>query len=303
MIVTDSFGSYRCATISDRDLEVSVLTRGAIVQSIACKGRQMVLGHGDPAAYERDMCYVGAIVGRYANRIARARFELDGIVYRLAPNEGENQNHGGPDAFDKRSWDCKVIDDSAVEMHLFSPDGDNGYPGDLDAYVTYRASGNRLRVEFRGRADRKTVFAPTTHIYFNIGGRETIQGTELSINAEKYVKVDAEHLPLSVEPCAGDFDFRRAKEIPENMDAAFVLEGERAAVIRREGVQIAVSTDYPALQLYSGDFLSGGFRPYQGFALEPEYLPDSPNRPDFPSPVLEPGDVFVKYIEYEFGEV
>lgn len=161
MISQKAFGEYQLYTLSSETLSVSVSTLGATVQRLRFLGRDCILGYESPEEYLAGSAYLGATVGRVGNRIGGSAFTLDGVRYALSPNEGENQLHGGPDSFDRRRWEAEIPGGNALRLTLFSPDGDNGYPGDLSAAVTYRVAGGTLRIEFEGESDRDTVFAPT----------------------------------------------------------------------------------------------------------------------------------------------
>ena len=290
--------------ISSPRLQVSVMTLGATVTSIRFDGRETVLGYGSVEEYRKGTSYIGAIVGRYANRIAGARFAMDGKVVQLVPNEGVNQLHGGPEAFDRRIWQAEILDESAVRFSLRSPDGDNGYPGNLTASVTYTVRDATLRLDFAGDCDRDTVFAPTSHIYFDLGGEGSVLENRLQINADSYVPVDGHGIPTgSARPAEGEFDFRAPRKIGRDYDHCFVLNGPAACRVWAGKLQMELRTDYPALQLYTGSALAPPHRKNQGLALEPEFPPDSPNRRDFPSPVLRRGEHFCKYAEYTFSNI
>ena len=171
MISQKAFGEYQLYTLSSETLSVSVSTLGATVQRLRFLGRDCILGYESPEEYLAGSAYLGATVGRVGNRIGGSAFTLDGVRYALSPNEGENQLHGGPDSFDRRRWEAEIPGGNALRLTLFSPDGDNGYPGDLSAAVTYRVAGGTLRIDFEGESDRDTVFAPTNHMYFDLSGK------------------------------------------------------------------------------------------------------------------------------------
>ena len=303
MIKQEEFFGYEKYTISAKRLQVSVLSLGATVTSLLFDGRETVLGYDTPAAYLHGSSYIGAVVGRYANRICGAGFAIDGRAYSLSPNEGENQLHGGPEAFDRRVWQGESLGENAIRFTLDSPDGDNGYPGNLTAAVTYTVLDTTLRIDFAGRSDRDTVFAPTSHMYFNLGGTEHILDTTLRINADAYVPVDGRGIPLGgAKPVDAVFDFRTARPIARDYDHCFILTDPVACRASAGGVGLEICTDYPALQLYTGSALAAPHRKNQGFALEPEFAPDSPNRPEFASPVLRAGTAYHKYVEYIFSK-
>lgn len=304
MISRERFDGYEQYVISSEDLRVSVMALGATVTSLRFGERELALGYGAAADYLRGKSYIGAIVGRYANRIGGARFSIGGREYRLTANENGNQLHGGPEAFDRRVWRAEARGENAVRFMLDSPDGENGYPGNLRAAVTYAVEGARLRLDFEGESDADTVFGPTSHMYFNLAGGGSVLDTALRINASGWAEADAELIPTGrILPAEGDFDFRAPRPVGRDYDHCFLLDGPDACVAEAGGVRLALRTDYPALQLYTGSALSGAHRKNQGFAIEPEFVPDSPNRPDFPSPVLRRGEAFHKFAEYTFSSL
>lgn len=302
MIKKTDFCGYDCYTVSSNELSVSVLTLGAICHSVEFHGQSVALFCASAAEYLAGSSYIGAIVGRYANRIAQSRFTLNGKTYCLPANEGPHHLHGGPNAFDRRRWTAEILDESAVKLTLLSPDGDNGYPGTLRAAVTYRVEGAALRLDFEGESDADTVFAPSTHIYWNLGGGATVLDSRLQIAAEEYLEVDGQLIPTCKRPVEGTaFDFRSLRPIRQGYDHCFVLSGNPACTAESGGLRMTLSTDAPGLQVYTGEFLEG--RPYGGLALEPAALPNSPNRPDFPSPILRKNERFHQYICYQFEAV
>lgn len=302
MISVKEFSEFQEITITNKDLEISILTLGATLRTLKYKGRDMILKYFTYRDYLEDKNYLGSIVGRYANRIKGSEFNLDNTTYHLTPNEGANHLHGGFNSFNTKIWDYKIIDNNSIRFHLFSLDNDNGYPGNLDAFVTYELNDNKLRIIFEGLSDKKTIYGPTTHLYFNIDNEDTMLDAKLSINSNYYLKVDENNIPVRTMPCVDEFDFTKLRRINNNYDHAFILNNEKACVLRKNDIQINISTNYPAIQLYTGQFLSNGLKANSGLALEPEFYPDSPNRIDFPSPVLEANVLFNKYIEYEFSE-
>lgn len=302
MVQHEMFDGYERYVIASERLRVSVMALGATVTSLRFEGRELTLGYDSAAGYLRGISYIGAIVGRYANRIGGARFSIDGRKYRLTANEKGNQLHGGPEAFDRKVWNAEARGENAVRFTLDSPDGENGYPGALSAAVTYSVDGARLRIDFEGESGADTVFGPTTHMYFNLGGGEDILNTVLRINASGWVEADGELIPTGrVLPAEGDFDFRAPREIGRDFDHCFLLDGPDACAAEAGGVRLELRTDYPALQLYTGSALAAPHRKNQGFAIEPEFVPDSPNRPEFPSSVLRRGERFHRFAEYTFS--
>ena len=300
MVTKTNFGAYELYTIESGELAVSVTALGATVTGLRFRGRECVPSYDSPEGYLGGTAYLGAAIGRYGNRIAGARFALKGKEYRLPANEGPNQLHGGPDSYDRRVWTAEVLED-AVKFTLFSPDGDNGFPGNLTAALTYSVRGSTLRLDFEGDTDADTVYAPTSHMYFDLSGRENCLEAELSVAASRYLEVDAQLIPTAVTPVEGTrFDFRTMRKIGEAYDHCFVLDGEKACVLRGGEIQMTLATNFPALQVYTGEFLPVPFKPFGAVALEPESYPDSPNRPDFPSTTLRAGEHFHRWAEYRF---
>ena len=300
MITKDLFGSYDRYNLSNGELEVSIITLGATVTSLKYKGQDRAVCYDDPDAALAGHGFLCKAVGRYANRIGGAAFTLNGKRYELPPNENGNQLHGGPNSVDKRIWDVEILEGEAIRFSITMPDGDNGYPGNLTMYVTYSLKGSALRVDFGGETDRTTVFAPTVHPYFTLGGESVLQA-KMQVNASGHLEVDSELIPSGVVlPCEGKFDFAELREIRENLDDCFVISSEHACTVEYEGSRMEVWTDFPAIQVYTGAKLPAPYHANQGIAIEPEFYPDSPNHPNFPSTVLNPGDSFAKYVEYRF---
>ncbi|MFD4022126.1 aldose epimerase family protein [Streptomyces sp. NPDC058576] len=307
-------------TLERDGVRVRVLTYGAIVQSVEAPGRDgssapVALGLPEVADYERFPApYFGAVVGRYANRIGGASFVLDGRRHRLTPNEGGNHLHGGARGFDKRVWDAVAVP-GGVRMSLVSADGDEGYPGRLDFSVTYTLGpGGALLLDHRAVTDAPTVLNPTSHLYWNLAGAESgsALGQQLRIAAGHFTPVDAASVPTGeLSPVAGTrFDFRRTRAVGAGYDQNFVLEAAARGVdaVAAElydawsGRVLTVRTTEPGLQLYTADHFDGRpFGPCGGIALETQHFPDSPNRPEFPSTVLRPGEEFTSRTAYAFS--
>ena len=302
MVTKDLFGPYDRYTILSGDLEVSVITLGATVTGLKYRGAERAVCYQNAEDAIAGHGFLCKGVGRYANRIGGAAFTLEGRRYELPPNEHLNQLHGGPNSVDKRVWDAEILSDSAVRFSIVSPDGDNGYPGTLKMTFTYSVVGSALRVDFGGETDRTTVYAPTVHPYFNLGGEESVLDAKLWVNAAGHLEVNDELIPSGkVLPCDGKFDFSEMREVREDLDDCFVISGEHACTLWMSGGTMEVWTDFPAIQIYTGAKLHAPYKPNQGIAIEPEFYPDSPNHPNFPSTVLHPGEKFAKYVEYRFS--
>ncbi|MEU1090518.1 aldose epimerase family protein [Streptomyces sp. NPDC005892] len=330
-ISSEAFGALPDGTSVERwtlerdGTRVRVLTYGAVVQSVEVPDRdgtagEVVLGLPDLAGYTTYASpFFGAVCGRYANRIGGASFTLDGRTHRLTANEGPNQLHGGARGFDKRVWPGREVD-GGVELGLVAEDGEEGFPGRLTVSVTYTLEpGGALRIGYRATTDAPTVVNLTNHTYWNLAGAGTgsALGHELRIAAGRITPVDAASLPTGeLAPVDGTrFDFRRPKPVGPGYDHNYVLDapdspdspGERAPVVAElydagSGRALTVRTTEPGIQLYTADHLGDGpFVASAGIALETQHFPDSPNRPDFPSTVLRPGEEHVSTTEYGFS--
>lgn len=304
-------------TLERAGVRVRVLTYGGIVQSAEVPDRDgraadVVLGFPGLDGYlETPGPYIGALVGRYANRIARGRFPLDGATYHLAQNNGPNSLHGGERGFDKRVWEAEPVE-HGVRLHRVSPHGEEGFPGRLAVSATYTLdAAGALRIAYEATTDAPTVVNLTNHTYWNLAGSGNAGGHELRIDASRLTPVDADLIPTGeFEDVAGTgFDFRAARKVGAGYDHNFVLDkGVTRAPLEvaelhdpASGRVLTVATTEPGLQLYTADHLSGPFAPGDGIALETQHFPDSPNRPDFPSTELRPGEVFRSETVHSFS--
>jgi len=292
----------------------------------------LLLGCADLAGYEVSDAYFGATVGRYANRIAGASFRLDGKAYRLAANNGPNHLHGGLVGFDRRIWKSEAFEDSGsacIRFSLVSPDGDEGYPGNLSVHTTFRLSPDgTVGIVYEAVTDAPTIVALTQHAYFNLAGdgRGDVLDHELRIDASRYLPVDGDLIPTGAKAAVegSPFDFRSFKSVGRDIgdaggyDHCFVIDrGAKApqdvvecAELRHPatGRSMKVFTTMPGIQLYTGNFLEGArgkdgrtYRKHSGLCLETECFPDTPNRPDFPSCVLRPGAALREETRYSFS--
>lgn len=291
--------------------------------------REALLGCASPSDYAHQSAYLGATVGRYANRIANAQLHGGGGIIQLAANQGEHQLHGGPDGFHQRRWQIICQNDSEVEYRLESADGDQGFPGKLRVSLRYRLDDdNTLSIFYHAEVDKPCPVSLTNHAYFNLDGTQgDARQHRLTINAAQYLPVDGEGIPnaplTAVEGTS--FDFRRAKKVAQDFlqdndqhqvqgyDHAFLLSasaGDAAATLwsADDKLKLDVFTSAPALQLYTGNHLAGvpardgGIcNAYQGIALESEFLPDSPNHPEWPQPDcwLQPGESYQSVTRYQ----
>ncbi|MGW4195841.1 aldose epimerase family protein [Streptomyces sp. NPDC005004] len=306
-------------TLERGGTRVRVLSYGGIVQSVEIPDREgrpadVVLGFPSLADYLTHRGpYLGALVGRYANRIAGGRFPLDGRTYALARNNGPNSLHGGEEGFDRRVWDVEPVE-HGVRLSRVSPHDEEGFPGRLEVTATYTldASG-ALRIAYEAVTDAPTIVNLTNHSYWNLGGPGAghAGGHELRLAASRYTPVDAGLIPegAPLDVTGTRFDFRAARKTGSGYDHNFVLDKgvtaapEEVAELHEpsSGRTLTVSTTEPGLQLYTADHLGAPFAPGEGVALETQHFPDSPNRPDFPTTRLDPGEVYRSETVYGFS--
>jgi aldose 1-epimerase len=352
-MAVDTFGVLPSGEVVERytltnanGIELSVVTYGAIIVSVRTPDRDgrlddVVLGYDDLAGYLSSSPYFGAIVGRYANRIAGGQFTLNGVTYTLAQNDGPNHLHGGVEGFDKVLWEAEPLEtDSGVGVTLthVSPEGTEGYPGTASIQVSYRlAPDDRLVVDYLATTDRATPLNLSQHSYFNLAGHSEPVGDVLdhvlTIHASRYTPVDSTLIPTGTFAAVDGtpFDFREPAPIGSRIDVPdeqlqrgggydhnFVLdagdvEGSLFHAARvehpRTGRRVDVYTTEPGLQFYSGNFLDGSItgkagRVYglrTGFCLETQHFPDSPNQSAFPSTILVPGEEYRSRTVFAFG--
>jgi aldose 1-epimerase len=338
------FGSYEGRRVelytltNSRGAEARVITYGGAVVSLKVPDRRgemgdVVLGYDDMEGYLKQSSYIGALIGRYGNRIARGRFTLNGREYTLATNNGENHLHGGVRGFDKVLWQARPLVGASLLLTYVSKDGEEGYPGTLRVRVTYTLTDqNELRVDYSATTDKDTVVNLTQHSYFNLrgAGDGDILDHRLTLYASRFTPTDAGAIPTGeLRPVRGTpFDFLRPHAIGERIDADeeqiklgkgydhnFVVNG-RMGVLRRAaevyepttGRVMEVWTTEPGVQFYSGNYLDGSIGkggkayPYRsGFCLETQHYPDSPNKPSFPSTVLRRGGRYRTTTVYKFS--
>ncbi|GAA4047105.1 aldose epimerase family protein [Nonomuraea soli] len=299
--------------LSNGRLSVAVLTLGAIIQSIELPdGANVVLGLDSVSDYLERSRYFGAVVGRFGNRIADGAFTLDGVPYELARNNNGHALHGGLRGFDKRVWSASRDGDHAVRLSLVSKDGEEGYPGTMSVSVTYTLDGDELLIAYEATTDAPTVLNLTNHSYFNLADAPDVRGHVLTMEADAYLEVDEGKIPVPGDPVpvAGTpYDFTAPTAIGERLegryDHCYVLRPGGGIVVEEpvSGRSMRVRTTEPGVQFYTGHMLDGVVTPYQafaGFCLETQHFPDSPNRPDFPSTVLRPGEVHRSETGYRF---
>jgi len=331
--------------VGDQAISARIITYGATLQSLILPDRSgrpddVVLGYPDLTGYLTMPQYFGSTVGRFANRIAGARFSLDGTTYSLPANDSANSLHGGTRGFDKVVWTVDEITSgpvASVSLSYVSPDGEEGYPGTLNVRVTYSLDETgMLTTSYEATTDKPTIVNLTHHSLFNLAGMESMRSIldqRLMVNADAFTPVDTALIPTGeIRAVAGTpFDFRDSHEIGSRIrdasdaqivvgrgyDHNFVLNGgttdEPKLAARMEdpvsGRVIELFTTEPGLQVYSGNFLNGtvagkGDRIYRqgdGLALEPQVFPDAPNQPEFPSARLDPGDTYRQISFYRFS--
>jgi len=332
-------------TLTNNGMRVRILTYGGILQSIETPDRHgrlanVALGFDNLADYVAKSPYFGCITGRYANRIAKGTFTLDGVTYHLPINNDPNSLHGGTVGFDKHVWAATPLhtrDGVALRLQFTSPDGDQGYPGELRATVTYTLGRDHaIRIDYLATTSKPTIINLTNHNYWNLAGEGsgTIDGHALQLNASRYTPVDDTLIPTgAIDPVAGTpMDFRHATAIgarnrdgfPQlvigrGYDHNWVLDRKDGSYTKLElaaratdpasGRQLTVLTTEPGIQFYGGNFLDGTlvgtsgrmYRQGDGFALETQHFPDSPNHPNFPSTVLRPGQTYQTTTVYQLG--
>lgn len=321
---------------------VQIINYGATVTSLRAPDRNgamsdVVLGYDNLQGYINGTAYFGGIVGRYGNRIAKGRFELEGRQYQLATNNGENHLHGGKIGFNKVLWDSQVLSDSeepSLQLQYVSPDGEEGYPGTVTLKVVYTLTEkNGLRIDYEGTTDQTTILNPTNHSYFNLSGSftNTILDHLLTIEADSYTPVDSGLIPTGeiANVANTPMDFRTPRAIGERIEAKdqqllygkgydhnwvlrdFTGEVRKVAELYepKSGRLMTVFTDQPGLQFYSGNFLDGtekgkngiAYQSRTGLCLETQAFPDSPNKPQFPQVTLMPGQIYYQTTIYQFS--
>ena len=317
-------------------VEVEITNYGATIVSIHAPDRSglkanVVAGFHELASYLQLHPYFGSLVGRFANRIAGGRFELDGVAYKLAANNGGNHLHGGLVGFNRKVWNVEQESADLLQLSYLSPDGEEGYPGNLLTKVTYQlnASG-QLMIGYEAETDQATVINLTNHSYFNLTGfaRDRILDHRLQLNASAYLLKNERNVPSGQMAPVSDsiMDFRNERTLGDHInelgtdlgyDHTYVIdrrasEGTVLAAILFEpasGRELRVYTDQPGIQLYTSNWWKGELTGYQGkpyvkhgaVALETQGFPDAPNQPGFPSTVLRPGETFRSQTIYQFS--
>lgn len=305
-------------------VEVSITNFGGAITSIMAPDRNgefadVALGYDTLEEYVKNPRYLGALIGRYANRIAGGKFSLNRVEYQLAQNNGANHLHGGTKGFDKRVWTATETPDG-LHLEYFSKDGEENYPGNLSVAVDYSLNDeNDLGIDYSATTDKDTIVNLTNHAYFNLKGQGTILDHELMLRAGSFTPISEDLIPTSeIRSVDGSrMDFRTQHVIAEGgYDHNFVLDDWHSGVMRsvarlREPVSgrvMDVYTTQPGIQFYSGNFFDGSlkgkggvrYEQYGGLCLETQHYPDSPNQPNFPSTVLRVGEAYHETTSYKF---
>ncbi|PPU69515.1 aldose epimerase family protein [Xanthomonas pisi] len=312
---------------SDAGLEAEVLTYGGILHALRLTTAQgavpLLLALPDLSSYAADGDSLNILVGRFGNRIAGARYTLDGVTHVLAANEGRNQLHGGLRGFGRRVWSVLEQRSDEVLLGYHSPDGEEGYPGNLQVRARLQLQGLDLQLDFEAQCDAATPLNLTHHPYFNLSGNPQTRAASqvLRVPADRYLPVDAESIPTGeIAPVTGTpFDFRTPAALAERIDPAHpqVVLGKgydqclvladgagRAAELYspHSGVALRMTSDAPAVQLYEGQHLDAHHPGLgRGVCLEPQDYPDAPNHANFPSTILRPGETYRRRIVYRFA--
>jgi aldose 1-epimerase len=340
-ITSRTFGNYEGKPVTQytlsnaQGMQVSIIDYGGTVTNMMVPDKKgnagdVVLGFDSFDGYvQKNDPYFGALVGRYANRISKAQFTLDGKRYSLAANDNGNTLHGGNKGFDKVMWTAQKISDSSLKLTYHSKDGEEGYPGNLNTEVTYTlGSDNSLRIDYSATTDKPTPVNLTNHSYFNLsaGQDSTILNHELQLNADKYTPVDAKLIPTGeiLEVKNTPMDFTQLKTVGRDIDKVkggfdhnWILNGsanglKTAATLfePKSGRLMEVLTTQPGVQFYSGNFLSGTLKftkngqryvQHGALCLETQHFPDSPNQPAFPNTILMPGETYRQTTIYRFS--
>ena len=333
--VTAAGETVRAYALEDGAFRAEILDYGATVRSLEVPDRagrtsDVVLGYDTLAEYERNDGYLGALVGRYGNRIAGGRLTVGGVTRALAKNDGENHLHGGRRGFDKYVFAAERLADNALRFSRVSPDGEENYPGRLEVSVTYTLSGGRFGIRYEAVSDRDTAVNLTNHSYFNLNGGGSALSHRLRLAASRYVPIDAGAIPLGgFAPVAGTpFDFTAEKSVGADIgaDDAQIAAGKGydhhfefdvppngglretgSLTGDKSGIRMTLLTDRAGVQFYSGNYLNAEgkrgarYSPRCGLCLETQTAPDSPNRPALGNPFLAAGEIWRAETVYAFA--
>jgi aldose 1-epimerase len=337
-VVSGDFGKTRegvpvriFTLTNSHGMEATITNYGGRIVSLKVGGTDVVLGFNSLEGYLNENPYFGALIGRYANRIGHAQFTLNGVLYKVPKNDGDNSLHGGKRGFDKVVWTAGQLTDGGLELSYFSNDGEEGYPGNCKVRVMYHLTdANELKIDYIAATDKDTVVNLTNHSYFNLKGEGDVLGHLLTLNADRFTPVDSGLIPTGeLKGVEGTpFDFRKATAIGariEQDDEQLKLgKGyDHNWVLNKKGAELSLAarveepstghvmevwTTQPGIQFYTGNFLDGtikgkGGRVYErrsALCLETQHFPDSPNKLKFPSVVLRPGVEFKSTTVYKF---
>ena len=311
-------------SLCNDQMHVDVLNFGAVIQRISWAGQDqnLCLGYPDAHPYLTNPGKLGAIVGRYANRINQARAVIDGKSYEFDANNGAHCLHGGRETLGLRAFEVLELSKSHVVLFQTLPDGHMGFPGDLDVWVTYRLLGATIQIDIRAKTNATTLCNITGHSYFNFSGAPTIADHQLQVAASEILQVDQTGIPsgAKLDVTGTQFDFLTPKALTHegtavNIDHNYCVSQDRAALrpiawLKGADTQLELASTEPGLQVYTGAGLGAklpssptghAFHPYAGIALEPQIWPDSPNQPTFAQSILKPQDEYHHHIEYRFA--
>ena len=319
-------------------ISCEIISFGAVLRSLRVPDRNgksldVVLGYDTLAEYETNDGYLGAVVGRCANRIAKGRFALNGEEYRLAVNNGPNHLHGGLIGFSHRVWNVEMLESSLVKLSLESFDGEEAYPGNMKVSVTYSLEANALKIKYEAISDADTICNLTNHSYFNLAGHGSgdVLEQEVKLYADFYTPTDADSIPTGelANVAFTPMDLREFTPIGKNIESDFiqlvqgkgydhnyVLAGDSSALklaaeagCRESGILMQLLTTMPGVQFYTANYIEDGrvgkdgksYGPRHGFCFETQFYPDSPNKPEFPTVLLKAGEKYEHSAVFSFG--
>lgn len=332
----DNKDIYKFKIKSSKNIEIEIINYGAIIKSIKTPDKfgevtDIVLGYDSLIEYINDTFYMGCIIGRYSNRINKGEFYLNDKKYTLPINNGNNHLHGGFNGFNKSIWNFKVINEKSLELSYFSKDGEEGYPANLDVKVIYTLNDNELIIDYFAKSDNDTIVNLTNHSYFNLLGKDNILEHSLLINSNYFTPIDENLIPTGefLELKNTPLDFSSEKVISSRINNSYnqllIANGyDHNYIINSSdelkfgarltekitGRVLEVYTTKPALQFYSGNFLSNikgknsqSYSKYSGLCLETQYYPDSPNKSNFPNPYLSSSKEYRHKTIYKFNNL
>lgn len=305
------------------NLAAEILPFGAIIKSIKFKKQEMTLSVDDPQYYLENPFYLGATVGRYANRIAKGRFSLSCTQYQLEANNGPNSLHGGVKGFNKVLWQVTKQTESEVELYYCSPDGEQGFPGELQVWQTISAKNGELTLHFKALTNKETLVNFTNHCYFNLDSSESINEHLVQINTDRYLPIDTTSIPLNEAAlvCGTCFDFTKPAQVGEALSAVHPqleagngfdhcyifnddssLKTMATLTSPHTNVSLTLKSTQPGMQLYTANFVGSPFKARQALCFEAQNWPDAPNRENFPKANLLPAEKYEQVIIYAFSE-